>query len=419
MNSSRFISRATASLHEQRRSVPPPFYIDRRIQIGVTPEPTGGAGEALLALARSTVHCAATRAGLRRIGRIDLDQVSGLVEKQPFDLVPSDIQDGSVEATLLGDVHELGPLGHIFRAQPLDNDSSEASSNVGCGLVRPVLSDSGALGAESGNTTLRFGVTAGAALAAGGGSLSTPDAAVEVSQRWRQIVCGAIGQHKGHGHAPVDANCPARIGHGTFNQASNTDLPTERGSGDRCLSDFPVDWSSVSILDPADFGDADTGPAAVDLLNANLATCKGKGIINALLFWLWVSALRFPRPAIGFIERLEGALQRRHMHGPDEIKISPQCGQLTGLSHVIEVVSRSRLIVSPMVSALLKSEVPDKTADASKLPHGIRLLGCWAKRVCKASVSHIKQYRKCSMLVQYQFTFLPVINDGVSSEAVL
>jgi len=54
-------------LHVQNRSVPTVENILRRVQIGVVPVSTGGADKDRLALATSTVHCAAARAGLGRI----------------------------------------------------------------------------------------------------------------------------------------------------------------------------------------------------------------------------------------------------------------------------------------------------------------------------------------------------------------
>ena len=97
-------------LHDHRRRVPTQN-VNRRVAVGVVPVPARGATELRLALARSAVHGPAGRAGLGRKGWIDLHDAGRLVEQHRLDLVPAGVEDGAVEAALLGDVATRGGNG--------------------------------------------------------------------------------------------------------------------------------------------------------------------------------------------------------------------------------------------------------------------------------------------------------------------
>lgn len=378
-------------LHDHRRRVPTQDH-DRSVAVGVVPVPTRGTAELRLVLSRSAVHGPAGRAGLGRKGRVHLHETMRLVEQHRLDLVPADVQDGAVQSALLCNVPArlrdgAGGRGrHVLRAQPLDHDCSVATGNLRRGLVRPVLADAGLLGPQGGNPALCLGVTNGATLPPGSDALRLADAPVQVGHAGGQAVAGAVREHQGDGHAPVDADSAARVGNISVDQATDGHLPAQGGAADRRLSDRSYQRARQAQLHPADLGQADTPPAAVDLLEGNLAPSVAESVVDALLLRLRIAALGFPRAAIGFIQRLQRALQGRDVNRAHKIDLGPKRGQFAGLRHVVQIVARADLVVPPMVAPLFQRDVPHKATDPGEPGEGIRLLCCRIEPVGETAI---------------------------------
>ncbi len=423
MDSSRFIGPTTGSLHA--RSVPPVENVDRRVSVGVVSVPARGADEGRLVLAASAIHGPAGRAGLRRVARVNLDETGDLVGKHRFDLMPADVQDCAVQAALLCNVpaggvnRSFSGAGHVLGAQPFDHNTAVTGGNVAGNDVRPMLSGSGLPGLDGGNAALCLRPTNGTALAAGCDTLRLPGGSLMPGNLCRELVGGAIREHKRDGDATVNPNGDAVVCGLGVNQAADADLPSENGSGNGCLADASFDRARQSEANPSDFWQPDPAPTAVDLLNPDLSAGKREGVMHTLFLRLRVSAKPFPRAAVCFVKRLQRALLGRDVHSPNKVELGSQCCQFASLRDVVEIVAGVFLIAPPMVAALFNGKVPDQPAHTSEPRHHRRLIGRWAQLVCEATEFHIKLYGKNKMQRQDRESgFLPGMNAGVSTAGI-
>ena len=423
MDSSRFIGPTTGRLHA--RSVPPVENVDRRISVGVVSVPARGTDEGRLVLAASAIHGPAGRAGLRRVGRVNLNKTGDLVGKHRFDLVPSDVQDCAVQAALLSDIStwsvncSFSGAGHVLGAQPFDHNAAVTGRNVAGSDVRPMLPGSGLPGLDSGNAALCLRPTNGTAFAAGCDTLRLPGGTLMPGNLCRKFVGGAIREHKRDGDATVNPNGDAVVCGFGVNQAANADLPAENGSGDGCFTDTSFYGTRQSVAKPSDLWQPNPAPTAVNLFNSDLSAGKREGVMHTLLLRLRVSAKPLPRTAVCFVKSLQGALLGRDVHSPDKVKLGSQGGQFARLCDIVEIVARVFLVAPPMVVALLKGKVPDQTAHTSELRHQRHLIGSWAQLVCETTVFHFKINRKNKMQCQdMEYGFLPGPKAGVSTAVI-
>jgi len=373
------------SLHAQ--SVPPVQDIHRRVVVGVVPMPARGADEGRLVFAASFVHGPAGRAGLGRVGRIDLDQSSRLVEQHSLNLVPADVEDGAIQSTFLGD--HLSRLGnrsgrrsrHVGRSQALNNYRSKAPANVGRRLVRPVLSGASLLGPERRNSPSCLGMTDGAALATVGDPLGFANLQIERSDIGRQAVASPVRQHQWNSYAAINADSGAIVLSVTVDQATEADLPSKGGLGDRYLTDAALNRAAHAELYPANFWQADAAPSGVDALSEDLTPVKTKSVSVAFSLEPRERAKASEKPLKCSVEILNGPLLRRLTNGSDKIEFSSKRCQFARLSHEVQVVACRPLILAPVVHALLKAQVPDQAAHPRELLELSSLIASLAKRV--------------------------------------
>jgi hypothetical protein len=394
VDSSRFVARPLARLHA--RSVPPVQDYDRRIAVGIVSVPARGADEGRLVLAAPTVRGSTGAAGLRRVGRIDLDQASGLVSEHDIDLVPTYIEDGTIETALLRDIAAGRGDGsshagcHVLCTQPLDDHRAMPTADISRRGVCPMLADARLARPEFSNAAIGFGVARRAAFAATGNALSFADTLVQDINASRQGVARSVRQHHRHGYAAINAYGTGN-GRAIFGQlAADTDLPFQSGARNCHLDDIAPNWPCVAELHPADLGKADARPAAVDLLHTDLASVERKGVAHALALELRIAALALPRPAECFVQRLQRALLRLLRYRAHEIHFGAKFRKLSRLRHVVEIVAGRSLKIAPVIEPLIQREVPHQTTDTSKLLEQDSLFGSWSERVSIASKLHIK-----------------------------
>ena len=186
-------------------------YYNRGIAISIIPVPARGTDEFRLVLAASTVHGPAGRAGLGRIGRINLRETCGLVSQHGLDLAPSGVQDGAVEPALLGDTAPRGLEGpargsrHVLGAQPFDHNSAIAPGDVGGDFVRPVLAGARLPGPEGRDAPLRLRPPFRSTPSARGSALCLACRALVTLDFGRETVRCAVRKHQRHGHTTVDS----------------------------------------------------------------------------------------------------------------------------------------------------------------------------------------------------------------------
>ena len=347
--------------------------VQSSVMVGIGSEAARGTDEGRLVLAASTVHGSTCRTGLRRMARVNLHDTMRLVKQHRLDLVPTHVKNGAVEATLLSDIPawRFNSPGdrcrHIFDLKAFDNNSSELAADVSCHLVRPMLADTGLFSLNRSNPTNDFRPAARATFAAAGDALSLSRLALKSFDSIRHGIHRAVRKHQRNRNATVDTDFAARVGSIFVNLAPNGDMPAKRRQADGCFSHLPTHVAGHAELDPADLREPNAAPSVIQSLDEELPTIEREGVVLAFFLGLRKTAKAIEGAAVSIIKRLQDVLLRRLADLADEIDLSAQPSKLSRLRHVIEVVTSTRLEVSPMATPLLKREVPYQTADPGEL----------------------------------------------------
>lgn len=153
------------TLHVQQRCVPPPFDIDRCIDVGVVSVTTIDANEARLAFAASRIDDVTCGAGLaREPGRDGHDLTAAflhLVGEDRRELVPARVEDHAVEPRFLANIAawslDRAPRrgGHAARVQVFEHDDTVAAADIERSAVVEVAADAGLPCLEPGDAALR------------------------------------------------------------------------------------------------------------------------------------------------------------------------------------------------------------------------------------------------------------------------
>lgn len=377
-----------AYLHVQNRSAPTVEKILSRVQVGVLSMSAGGTDKGRLVLAASAVHCAAARAGLRGIGWVNFLETRGFVSQHRFNLIPADIQNGAVQPTLLGNAFQLGPFGHVLGSQTLDNDTATAAGDVSRDAMRPVFADTRLLGLHLGRALDSLAVTVRSPLTAGRDALKVFVLLVQSRNAFGQRVAGAITEHQRNGDATVNADSATYVFDVTVDQTPDADLPSKVGAGHGCFTNAAINRTGAAELDPTDLGQLDAGPFGVQLLNADIAPHEAESVTDTGFLELWKTTLASEEPTESRIQIFHGALLTFLADRLDEIKIGAQVFKLTGLGHIVQVVTSRPLIFPPVIDALIQTDVPDKAAHASKFQHRLMLFTRGFQSVCEAAKNH-------------------------------
>lgn len=396
--------------------------IDCSVLVGIGMEAACCADEGRLVFASSTVHGSIARTTLRGKARVHLHDTMGFVEEHCFDLVPAHVENSAVESALLCDVaagflHGSGGAGgHVSGSQPLNNRSSVVLADGGCGLVRPVLADTGSFCLERGNTLSGGGVTVRPPLATCKNALCLTCPSLDDVEPFRQHVGGAVGEHERHGYAPVDSDravCSEALNVTVL--TPDADLPAERRKTDGGFRYLSRQVPRHTELDPAYLRQTDTAPAVVQALNGYLTSVESEGIVHAFLLRLRIAAKALEEAAVSIVQRLERVLLAGLADSADKVCLAAESRQFPRLRHVVQVVAGSGLIVPPVITSLLKSKIPDETADPRELQKGFFLQGVGLEPVCETTKRHTINLIWKSGSVKSRTAFLPGLNAGVSS----
>mgnify|MGYP007057082851 FL=1 len=378
-------------LHVQNRSVPTVENVDCGVQVRVLSEPARGTDKRRLALATSTVHCPTGRAGLRGVGRVDFLEVERLIGQHRFNLVPADIEDGAVQTALLSHPFQLSPFSHVLSAQALNDDSAILSCDLGRAPVHPVLANTGLLGFYFGRTLNGFAMTFAAAFSAGRYALKPFVLLVQPSNAFGQTVASPVRQHQGDGNATINTDRAAHIFNVSVNQATDADLPAKAGARDCRFANAALNRSGATKLDPPQLGQLDARPLGIQFLDADVAPHKTEAIPNTGFFELGETALPLEKPHEGRVQIFHRPLLTLLTNGFNKVKLGAQVFKLAGLRNVVEVITRSTLILPPVVYALLKGKVPYEATHSGKFQHGLMLFTRGFKPICETAKNHIKQ----------------------------
>lgn len=371
-----------ARLHA--RGVPTLKDNNRCITVGVVSVPAGGTDERRLVFAAFTVRSATGAAGLRGIGRIDLDQVSGLVGEHGFDLMPTNVENGAIESTLLRDVaswcldSSRRASGHVLCAQAFNNYCAVATADFRGGGMRPILADTSLTGFQLGYAALRLGVANGAAFAAAGDALGFADSAVNGGDAGRKRVACAIGQHNRNADAAIYSDTSGRTRRVSSVLAAEADLPAKGGFGNSSFGNVAAQRTCVTEFNPANLWELHPRPASVNLVDQYSASGEREGIVDALALKLRIAALATPRANERPIEGLQSTLLRLLRSKAHKVNFSAQLRQLARLSNVIEIITCASLKVAPVVKSLFQRKVPNQTANSSELIEQYSLFICRA-----------------------------------------
>ena len=208
--------------------------VSGRVHVGVDLKAAGAAPESRLALSRFRVAVPAARTGLRRVCRIyPLDPAGGLVLQAAHQQPPARPQDSPVEPTLLADIpawvlsSAFCRRDHVLDPKVLDPDHVETSSDIGAGLLCPVLASVGFAGAQPGEGQPHSPAAIRTPLSAGEFTLQSPKSLLLLRNKARHPQQCARGQGRGHHHAAID---PYR----------SAVAWTRDGPGNRCEGDMPA-----------------------------------------------------------------------------------------------------------------------------------------------------------------------------------
>ena len=413
MISSHFIDGPAAYL--SARSVPPVKDNDRSIAIGVVSMPACRTDKRRLALAASAVDCPAGRAGLRTISRVDLCEGCAFVGEHRLDLMPADIEDGSVQPAFLSDTFEAATSSHVFGSQAFDDDVAVPGSDVSCCFVRPIFASAGLSGFQDGDTAAGFCVASRSPLLSRELFAGQPVALLQSPDIvWQRVAC-AIAEHHRYGNASIDADDLAIVDDLGICLTAKADLPTKRRQDNGSLCNRSLNVTVPTKLDPTYLGQANTRPALVDPIDLNFAPNVTKCFVDAFLFPPWKSTLSRKETAERRIKILKRALLSGLTNSANPIELRPKRSQLFGLRNVVQIVAGAGLVVPPVIDALLKRSIPNRAAYRRDLKHLLRLLFGRAKAIAVTTENHIKllAYSPYSFNSNKGRAFLPALKDGV------
>lgn len=417
MISSHFIDDPTAYL--SARSVPPIKDHGRGIAVGVVSVPACRANEERLALSAPFVDCPAGRAGLRTISRINFRKGCAFVGEHRLNLMPADIEDGPIKASLLGDTFEFGLGGHVLGTQTLNDDMAVPTTYVSCCFVRPMFASARLPGFQNGNATSGFSVTLRTPFLAGelfaGAFIALLD---RLDVVWQRVAC-AVAEHQGNGNATVNADSESVVGGFSVDLAAKADLPAKGRQNNGRFGDRSAKFPMPAKLDPAELGQTDTRPAFVDVLDLNFTPNMAERFMLTFSFPFGKAAPAREKTAERYVEIFERSLLGSLTDGANPIEFLAKSGKLSALSNVIKVVAGSGLVISPVINALLKRYIPNCATNRRDLKHLSRLLIGRVKTVAVTTKNHINliAHSPSGCNPNKGHAFLRRLNPAVSCES--
>src|SRR5215207_7546600 len=369
---SHFTGLLMQTLHAQRRCVPPPHDVLCRVAVGVVAVPALNAREARLALTTSRVHGTAGRTGLRRVGRIDLDDPAAtllhFVGEDQLKRAPALRQDGAVETSLLPDqTPRIGKGarrrgGHGPDAQVLQHHDAEPPGDLERSAVVEVTSDASRTGLETRNPLPLPSIAARASLAPGKRALRPALGGLNPIQARRHGQHLARGQGEGVGHAPVDPDDGAEILRSVvLNLAGEGDVPSVRPARDGHILDIALDRAGIAELHPTDLRQAHGAPFPVQAAGFDLPAGEAEGVVDTFLARRRIAYPAAEEVGEGFVEVAQRLLLAGDVDGLDPVVLCSEARQFSGLLNIAETVRPAPR------RPLLQGEIVDEAAYAREL----------------------------------------------------
>lgn len=381
VNGSRFIRGVTAPVHARQALAE---YIDRSVVIGVHFVTAMQTGEARLALAAPLVDRATGRAGLRGVGGIDFQKrpaaLFQFIEEQGFQAMPPDIEDGTIQTSLLGHLTTVGARRHSASFQVFKNHSAELTGDFSRCLMLPISANAGRFCAEARNALSSCEVAARAALSARHNALCLPDFSLDASDAGKRVGLPRR-QRKANFHAPINPDCgEAASLRRQFAMNSNAGEPIAILAYYAQRLQGAVKQPSVAELHPAEFGDIYLRPLLVQRTGLGVR-CLNREAVASPHF----PKLREPTAAIegrkGPIQVAQGAMKKNSGRFRDPRHMSPKLGDFPALADVIEHMARLAAILPKIISALFKREVVEISNSPRELAKHFGLRGRWIQPI--------------------------------------
>jgi len=386
-------------LHAHRRRVPAQD-VDRSIVVGVGAKAAMATVERSLAFAAFSVYGSTCRTGLRGVGGINGYErpaaLFELVSKDSGKTEPALIENTAIQPSFLADHaarlfnRTLGRGGHVVDPQVFDHHGAKSPRDGERGLVVPIAADASATSRALGRPSQRLGVTDGTALASRRRSLCASAALFNSFERGRDRKALAGRQRQRVGDAAIYANWRANIDRrDVFNLAGEADVPAKRIHRDGHVFDRTAHCPGITELDPANLGQADSRPFAVEPFGLYLATLKAEGVVDAALTRCRIAGATVEEVAERPVEIAQRLLLASLRNGGNPAVFGAKGGQFARLRDIVELRPGFTLEVPPPVPALFERQIVDQAAHASELPEQAFLFGARSQLVAEAAKHHV------------------------------
>lgn len=390
IDGSRFSGPAIPILHAHRRRASAQ-YVDSRVRVGVGSETTVSTGEAGLALATSLVDGSTFRAGLRRVGGIDLHErpaaLFKLVRKDVREGAPPLLQDGAVKAAL-----PLAASGHVLGFQVFDCREAKAVNKNFRRLVPPLSSASADFCCDAREASALFAIPVRPSNAARQRTLSSLLSAIEMQQIGR-------GQHLAGGKSESVSD-PAIDTYSwqiaglvwRLNSANNRGVPISRDLGDGHVQRVTFQPTGMAKANPTKVRYSNLPPARIYLSQSDVFRLNSEAVVYTFLSELRKvvrAAEEQTKSAIQVSKCLRKGIAR---HICDPFNFRSQRCDLLALANEVQLVASRALEFTPPVPALLKGQIVNQPCDAREMPQAIGLLCGRSKPIAKGSLEHALSY---------------------------
>lgn len=368
-NSSRFTGRPLPTLHAHKRRASAQDVL-RCVDVSMVSVTAMDAFKGRLALATSTVHHAAFRAGLRRVGGVhELKRAPAffqLVSEHGGEHRPTLLKNGSVQTAFAASLRR-----HSFGVQVFQDNMAVVPRNVRCGSVYPVLTDASLLGLETRNTKALLCVAIGTAFAAAQNTLSASQTRFRADG---QVCNAARGVGNRVGHPSVYANrtglfVPKCIRHA----APERHIPSSSHLSHHNLSEATRQRPSATELHKSKLRHSHHCPLGIQVPHptALRVPCNPHGTLAALE--LRASGTPGHERPVCFVSGPQRLSPHGHRDLPNPFNISPKLGEFAHLREETDRVAGASLKVTPPVTPLFQRQVVDEAA-SSRVTQQYRLL---------------------------------------------
>ena len=222
-----------------------------------------------------------------------------------------------------------------------------------------------------------------------------------------------VGQHERHGHATVNADRQAVVGHPGIEPTAESRSPDGR------LADVALNGAAGAPLDPSGPGQPHTHPATGRHLDADFAAGTR---LNASCMSFLFGPGYLPRPFRARQQASSNAFSMRCGAVWLTSRTKPNLAKAWSVSGTASQRSgccRFWPGVPPGVAALFERVVPDKAAHTSGLGHPHVLLLRGAEREGVGTKHHIKSRRhRIDQCQEQRRAFRPGLNAGASGAEI-